>query len=44
MPTTADFTASTDPNARYKHHPDSEYAPELLPGGVRRDLKPIHIS
>lgn len=44
MPTTDAFKASTDPNTRYKHRQDSEYAPELLPGGLRRDLKPIHIS
>ncbi|KAI5480277.1 primary-amine oxidase [Pseudohyphozyma bogoriensis] len=44
MPTTADFHASTDPTTTYKHYPDSEYAPELLPGGLRTDLMPINIS
>ncbi|CED83505.1 primary-amine oxidase [Phaffia rhodozyma] len=44
MPTTAEFSASTDPTKTYEHHADSEYAPELLPGGLRQDLKPIHIT
>ncbi|GJN94178.1 hypothetical protein Rhopal_007252-T1 [Rhodotorula paludigena] len=36
--------SNTDPNARFVPNADSEYAPELQQNGLRRDLKPLHIS
>ncbi|ORY81288.1 primary amine oxidase [Leucosporidium creatinivorum] len=44
MPTDGGIEVSTDPNARFRPNPDCEYAPELLAEGVRKDLKPLHIS
>lgn len=44
MPTTTDVMATEANDVRYQVNEDSEYAPDLIEGGVRTDLKPIHIS
>lgn len=44
MPTDGSTNISTDSNARFVMNADSEYAPDLIEGGVRQDLKPLHIS
>ncbi|KAM0756094.1 primary amine oxidase [Meredithblackwellia eburnea MCA 4105] len=44
MPTTTAVIAPTDPNTKYQVNEDSEYAPDLIEGGLRKDLKPLHIS
>ncbi|BGP32212.1 hypothetical protein JCM10296v2_003992 [Rhodotorula toruloides] len=42
LPTDTNMTSeSTD--ARYVPNKDCEYAPDLIEGGVRKDLKPLHI-
>ncbi|KAK4702051.1 hypothetical protein P7C70_g4176, partial [Phenoliferia sp. Uapishka_3] len=44
MPTKTDLDADTSPDTRWTPNSNSEYAPDLIPGGVRKDLKPLHIS
>ncbi|KAL8277071.1 hypothetical protein RQP46_010499 [Phenoliferia psychrophenolica] len=44
MPTGVDLHADTSPDKRWTPNSDGEYAPDLIPGGVRTDLKPLHIS
>lgn len=43
LPTDLEMTNESQ-TARFVPNPDCEYAPDLLPGGVRQDLKPLHIS
>lgn len=38
------LTAQTHKVKALEHCKDSEYVPELLPGGVRKDLKPLTVS
>lgn len=44
MPTGTDLLADESEDTRYQVNPDSEYAADLIEGGVRTDLKPLHIS
>lgn len=44
MPTTTDLHADTSPDTRYSVNANSEYAPELVEGGLRTDLKPLLIT
>lgn len=42
LPTDTNMT-SESPDARYVPNKDCEYAPDLVEGGIRKDLKPLHI-